>query len=132
MIVRMSVHRLQQLREAIPFSIAELAEYANLSPDTIRRIEEGSEYKTSYRTAAILAEVFDCEIGDIFEKKELSHLGRPPQTGKPIKVTTTQEVKIEHTDGSVDTITVSHTRQGAICPTCYLAMPLSGICENCD
>ena len=79
------MHKLRHFRESNGLTAKDLSILSDISVGAIHRIESGNNpYKTNEGVAFALAAALDVEIGDIFDKSELSHLGRPPHTGKPI------------------------------------------------
>ena len=79
------LHPLQIKREAEGLTLEELAELATVSPVTISVIEKGtSPYKTNEGVAQALADALYVNRSELFSPYELSHLGRPPGTGRPI------------------------------------------------
>lgn len=74
------------LREAQGLTPADLAEATGLSLSTVLRIENGSEFRTNANVAALVAEALGVEIDALFDHKDLSHLGRPPLTGRAIHI----------------------------------------------
>ncbi|GEM_PF-1666926 len=127
------MHKLKKLRKDVGFSVEELAEYTGLSVSTIRGIENGtSQFRTNIGVAQILADTFDCDVNDIFASEELSHLGRPPLTGKPIgHVTSMLEVSVTK-NGQTETFRLFHELEGNACERCHIVMPLTGKCPFCD
>jgi DNA-binding XRE family transcriptional regulator len=93
-----------------------LAGQSGISTGTIVKIENGtSEYRTNDGVASALAEALDCYVSDLFEASELSQLGRPPCTGKPI--------------GTITRISVISQHE-MLCG-CGLVVPKSVGCEYC-
>lgn len=81
----MWLHKLRHLRESYGLSVHDLSILSDISKGAIYRIESGtSPYKTNDGVAMALADALDVQIADIFDSIELSHLGRPAHTGKPI------------------------------------------------
>lgn len=106
------MHRLRHYRESYGLSIKDLSVLSDISVTAIHRIESGSNpYKVNEGVAKALADALDTDVFSIFEKSELSHLGRPPHTGKPI----------------VRVVRPNET----ICPGCHLTMPKAGGCDTC-
>ena len=104
-------HTLRSVRQAIGWTVAELAELADISESTIRRIEEdASPFRFNYETASSLAAALDVKVETIFRPEEQSHLGRPPHTG-----TNCQKP-------------ASH---GPICSSCSMELPATLICDDC-
>lgn len=109
------MHKLKHLRESYGLSVKDLSVLSDISVAAISRIESGcSPYKTNNGVALALASALDVEVSVIFEKVELSHLGRPPHTGRPI--------------ASLELVTTSHVE----CPGCHLTVPRSIGCEDCE
>lgn len=106
------MHPLKRMRKARGWTIGELVELTGLHPDTISAIENGtSSYKTHEGVALLLADALDCEVNEIFDRKELSNKGRPPLTGGNFRMTTVIEV--------------------TICPRHFIVLPASGVCDEC-
>lgn len=79
------MHQLRIIRESYGLTVHDLSVLSDISVNAITRIESGKNpYKTNEGVALALAHALDAEVCDIFDKTELSHLGRPPHTGKPI------------------------------------------------
>jgi len=108
------LHNIEQLRRKLGFSQGEAAELCGVSQTTISRIESCRErYKINLRTAQLIEAGLDQR--GLFSPSEISHLGRPPQTGHPV-------IHI-------------HTR-AIICPSCAveasILAAIDGNCELCD
>lgn len=130
----MTQHPVKQRRKEAGFSIAELAEYTGLSSSTICQIENrSSQYKTNVGVAMILADTFGCKVSDLFNRDELSHLGRPPLTGSPISITASFSVSITES-GVTNTYTLTHEKHttARTCGQCFIEMPRTGICDTCN
>ncbi len=81
------MHKLRHYRESYGLSVRDLSILSDISMDAIYRIEKGnSPYKTNDGVALALANALDVEVHTLFSKDELSQLGRPPHTGKPINL----------------------------------------------
>lgn len=107
-------HPLKNLRKSRGWTIGELAELTGLHPNTIVKIERGtSPYRTHYGVALLLSEALDCKVDDIFAPGELSGKGRPPLTGTGTNVRITTVVEF------------------TVCPRHFLALPASGVCDEC-
>lgn len=124
------MHPVKSKREAVGFSVKDLAEYTGLATGTISAIENGtSEYKTHVKVAELLADAFGCTVRELFEADEVSHLGRPPLTGRPV----TESLTITWTKRAglrTDTFTFTHERRNEVCDTCHLELPLIGECST--
>lgn len=108
------LHRLRNYRESYGFTVKDLSILSDISIGAIHRIESGnSPYKTNEGVAFALAAALDVKVSDLFDPSELSHLGRPPHTGKPITMRLIE----------------SHEMQ---CPECYLIVPQASGCDQCD
>lgn len=105
--------RLLRVREGLDLSREELAELAGLSVSTIYRIETDNSYRVNQATAALLADALHMQVRELFHPRDISHLGRPPQTGVPIG----SKQELDRSD---------------FCPTCGLALPATGQCDWCD
>jgi DNA-binding XRE family transcriptional regulator len=127
------LHPVQQHRERAGLSLAELAELTGLSVSTLQKIEhETSEYKINRGVAIILADAFYCKVEDLFDRHELSHLGRPPLTGRPIVMERIEfTMRTTSSDGRQTELQVARTRQGIPCPNCYVVMPMTNVCDDC-
>lgn len=105
-------HQLRAVRESLGLTRSELAELSNISICTISRIESGdTTFKVNEATADAIAKALYVEIQRIFDTGELSHLGRPPHTGAPLRLVRSNEV---------------------ICGNCHLAAPKRANCIHCD
>jgi|GEM_PF-2466279 len=79
------MHKVQIKREAEGLSRKELAEMAEVAEATLRDLENGSsDFFTQISVAERLADALYMKVSDLFDKRELSHLGRPAATGRPI------------------------------------------------
>lgn len=108
------MHKLRNYRESYGLTIAELSILSDISVDAIRRIESGhNPYKVNDGVAKALAHALDLEVDDIFTPSELSHLGRPPHTGKPIE----------------DLRLVSEHEM--VCDGCHMVVPRAVGCADC-
>lgn len=106
------MHPLEQARTAQGLTRSALAHLAGVSYSAIWSIERGSDYKTNVDTASRIVRVLQVEFGSIFKHEDVSHIGRPPATGKPC---------------------VRQTRRPAvICPKCKIEVPTIGICDKCN
>ena len=104
-------HHLRQVRTSLGLTVPELSELSGISNGTIYRIESGdTTYRINDRTALALADALYLQMLDIFKRDELSHLGRPPMTGKPI---------------------IMPLRRKKICPVHHLQLPTIGVCDFC-
>lgn len=108
------LHRLRNYRESYGLTVKDLSILSDISVGAIHRIESGnSPYKTNEGVALALAAALDVEVHDLFDQSELSHLGRPPHTGKPITLRLVE----------------SHEM---LCPGCHLIVPQASGCDSCD
>ena len=108
------LHKLRHYRESYGFSAKDLSVRSGISLTAIHRIESGSSpYKVNEGVAKALADALDVQVYDIFDKSELSHLGRPPHTGTPI--------------GSFCVIEENET----VCSGCQLVVPRAVGCDTC-
>lgn len=112
------LHKIELRRLELGFTQAEVAILCGVSIDTICRIEsETSEFKTRFDTARLIADGLESQLHTLFEPMELSHLGRPPQTGG----------KITH---------IATKQKGATCPSCWTERSLRetqvGISDCCE
>jgi DNA-binding XRE family transcriptional regulator len=118
-------HALYYARVDAGLTREELADLTGLSLGTIWKIEtKSSEFKTNRKVAELLAEALELPVRELFDSHELSHLGRPPLTGRPIGSSTAITV--------VQTTTVMVGSNEALCTCCYLVVPCwGGECDNC-
>lgn len=86
--------RVKARREALGMTRADLARATGLGSNTIRRIEEGSEFHTNFETAAIIADALDVKVRDLFDRADLSSIGRPPRSGRKVKVAVTYDASL--------------------------------------
>lgn len=125
------MHPLEKHRKEAGLTRKELAERTGLATSTIERIEKGtSPYKTHMSVAILLADALSCEVTDLFKNDELSHLGRPPLTGRPITVQTTTIISVN--DAIVQMSSRTEVGAPAKCERCNYVLPLTLICDNCD
>lgn len=107
------LHKLCSFRESIGLTVAELANEAGVSRGVIYEIESGlKKYKVNYTVAEALAEALEVHVYDIFTKTEVSELGRPAHTGKPLTLTVISSCEM-------------------ICSGCNLAVPRAVGCDTC-
>jgi len=109
------LHRIAVRRIELGFTQHEVAELCGLHVDTVRSIETRDTYreKVNLVTARALTEGLDCQLHTLFEGRELTHIGRPARTGRPLR----QEDSL---------------RLGPLCKKCYVATPFAtSKCENC-
>lgn len=113
------MHKLRGIRESYGLTINELAELSGIAPGTIRDIESGHKtYKIHDGVAKAIADALYEETLNIFQKTELSHLGRPPMTGRPL------------TPGASDPFKVAAGE--VLCLSCCLiTRTSSGDCLHC-
>lgn len=96
-------------------TITKLAELTGLSENTIRAIEQDTvRRKTHYTTAFLLEGALDME-GMLFHPSELSKIGRPATTGRPLEGKQTACASFE-----------------TLCPNCCLIVPNMPLCDYCD
>ena len=108
------MHRLKDIREAHGLTVADLAELSGIAPSTIFRIESDDNwYKVNEVTAEALASALYKSVLDIFNSRELSHLGRPPHTGRPCH--------------EAERFSNRTTR-----PSCHLEVLKAATCNECD
>lgn len=108
------MHKLRNYRESYGLTAKDLSVRSDISVGAIYRIESGSSpYKTNEGVAFALAAALDVKVNDLFDPSELSHLGRPPHTGKPLTLRLIE----------------SHEMQ---CPGCFLIVPQASGCDHCD
>lgn len=109
----MYMHPLEQARTERGLTRAALARQAGVATSTIAAIEQGSDYKTNNDTASrIVRALGDVNYGDIFRPEDVSHIGRPPASGKPC--------------------VRQPSRPATVCPACRLTVPATGICDECE
>ncbi len=105
---------LREVREGFDLTVEELSELSGISMSTIHRIESGDNtYKVNQATADALADALYYKTYDIFHPTDLSHLGRPPMTGKSLR---------PHKE---------ETHYG-LCPHCHLEAVKDNHCLDCD
>lgn len=110
----MAKWKLADLRELHGITRQELCEISDISLGVIRRIERGDdEYAVNERTAEALAEALACTVDEIDWPNGLSHLGRPPHTGRAIY----------HTHVTIINV--------AICEIHHLELSVTGVCFGC-
>lgn len=107
------VHPLQRLREQKNLSIRQLAKVSRISATSIKRIEQGSCYKTTYAVADALAKTLGVPMGTLFDVHSLSDDGRPAFTGTPFSK--------KHLKAS---------QKGVVCPECGMETPATRICDE--
>jgi DNA-binding XRE family transcriptional regulator len=108
------MHRLGFVLREKGMSPRELAVITEISDSTIYGIvNETSPYKTHIDVAELIAAALHVHIRDIFFMEELSHLGRPPKTGK--------KLAIQPAVG----------RHEAHCDACHLVGPKAKFCTEC-
>jgi DNA-binding XRE family transcriptional regulator len=105
------MHRMQLVRENNGLTRRELSVLSEICPTTIYRIESGdTTFNINVETAQSLADTLCVKVEELFSPFELSHLGRPPHTGKRL--------------------TLRPARLNQVCPGCFLQLPATGICDN--
>ncbi len=87
----------------------------------INAIEQGGDFKTNIGVAELLAAALGLEVREIDWPRGLSHLGRPPKTGKRIMKRTFTITICEEVEITDDT---------PVCSDCNLTIPLVGVCGN--
>jgi transcriptional regulator with XRE-family HTH domain len=78
------MHKLKLRRLELGFTQEEVVELTGISISTIQGIEGNKQHKIRFDVAAAIAEGLDSQLHTIFDARELSHLGRPAKTGRPI------------------------------------------------
>ena len=80
------MHKIELRRIELGFSVADVAILTGLSQGTIYRIESENPdgYRVRLDTAQAIAYGLDSQLHTLFDGEELSHLGRPAHTGRPI------------------------------------------------
>ena len=108
--------RLGAVRYENGLTIRDLSELSDISPGAIYRIEQGdSLHKTHVGVAQALADVFDLAVEDLFDEKDLTHLGRPPHTGRPLRLADELDCR------------------DVVCPDCHLVLCRAGTdCYFCE
>jgi transcriptional regulator with XRE-family HTH domain len=105
-------NNLRQLRQERGLSIQELADLTHLSLNVIWRIEDGnSDQKIHEGVAKAIADVLHVDVNDIFDPLDLTHLGRPPFTGKKYSL--------------------NQVAEPPICPNCFTQLPVTLVCDTC-
>ena len=108
------MHKLRNYRESYGLTVAELSVLSDISVGAIHRIESGNNpYKVNEGVAMALAHALDVTVETLFAQTEVSHLGRPPHTGKPI--------------GSLKLV----NDHEMLCPGCNLLVPRAVGCDTC-
>lgn len=105
---------LRTARKAAGLSRKQLAKKSGISIETIQAIENQTKaFKINIGTAQALEAALNLS-GKIFHPVELSHLGRPPMTGKPVSK---HDLQCAHYEIK--------------CPHCYLLVPKLPYCGYC-
>lgn len=108
-------HKLRRVRKENSLTRKELAELSGVGLATIIAIEdETTIYKINVETARLLEDALYMPR-KIFHPAELSHLGRPPKTGKP----------------AAGKHSASARRYETKCPHCFLLVPSLPRCGWC-
>ena len=101
-----------EVLELLGVSIAEFATQAGLSKNTVALlVRQANTFKTNVTVAEAVAHTAGLDVTDINWPSGISHIGRPAHTGKPISAT----------------LTVTYEA----CPQCFIALPATGVCDEC-
>ena len=104
-------YTLEEARKILNIKRSELAEQSGIAYSTIESIErENRLYKIHEEVAWALASTLGLEVTEIKWPTSLSHRGRPPKTGVPIRVKVTTEIVAE------------------VCPRCFCTFSATGTC----
>lgn len=107
------MHPVQAKRLNLGFTVTELAAQTGLSVPVLYSIENKNRSRKVHESvASILAKFFGCNVEDIFDRQETTDIGRPAKTGGPT--------------------TASSTRTNGICQGCWIELPSSGVCSDCN
>jgi DNA-binding XRE family transcriptional regulator len=117
-------YTLKEARTLLGLSKRELSKESGISLNAINAIENGGAYKTNEGVALALAEALALEVHEIKWPRGLSHLGRPPETGKPITVSRTITLSL------TEEITISSDQ--SLCPRHFIVLPANGQCDFCS
>ena len=104
---------IKELREAKGLTREELMDLSGLSQSTIWKAEERQDYVVFNEvTAQTQCRSLGVEIDDVFRPNQITHRGRPPQTGVPRKL--------------------SREETEVICPSCQIMTnALLDTCGSC-
>ncbi|MFZ2126134.1 MAG: helix-turn-helix transcriptional regulator [Candidatus Microsaccharimonas sp.] len=107
------LHKIEIRRRELGLSIAEVAKRSGIAETTIRGIEAETPngYKTRFDVAKAIAAGLESQTHTLFDAIELSHLGRPAKTGRPIA-------------------DIDEKRTEKPCPSCNYILPSNGKCNN--
>jgi hypothetical protein len=89
-----------------------LSSMSGLSTQAIRNAEFDPTQKVHDGVAKAIADVLHVQVSDIFDSLELTDKGRPPFTGSKCRK--------------------QHDEQVKVCPVHFVALPASGICDDCN
>jgi DNA-binding XRE family transcriptional regulator len=108
------IYTLKEAREILGLSKKDLSKASGISMASIRYIEDDVKRvsKTNYGVALELARALGLSVEEIKWPRGLTNEGRPPKTGTPIAA-----------------YVVIRT---ALCPSCFMELPSSSICDNCS
>lgn len=102
------------MRRLEGLSVTDLAALSGIATSTIYHIEDPNwELRFNHDTAKALADALYVEVSDLFDNEELSHLGRPPHTGKECTKAASNPHRVT-------------------CTNCYLEVPKATYCNQCD
>ena len=119
-------HRLtlREAREMLGLSRPELAERADVSVSSIRRIEDGSIHQTKVDVAERLADALALCVHEMVWPNGMTLQGRPPGTGTAISFTTTTTWTM--------TQTLTITSPERLCPIHFTTLATgTGECGSC-
>lgn len=118
-------YTLKEARQVHGLSRQDLSVLSGIAALTIYNIEKEGVSKTHDGVAMALADALGLEVWEINWPRGLTHLGRPPKTGKPLTVRRTVTVTISEE--------VQITASGVpICARHFIALPATGICDDCS
>lgn len=104
----------KQHRLARGLSQQEVARGAGVSTATVSYIESDSNrFRTSYGSALLLTAFLGIEICDVRWLRGLSDAGRPAGSGRALRLVTTEP-------------------EERLCPVHFIALPATGICDDCS
>jgi len=106
------IYTLKEARDIHGLSQRALSELSGISTNTIGDIEAGGVFKTHEGVALVLADKLALEVNEIYWPRGLSKVGRPPLTGKPLAPNVFLVMQL--------------------CGSCFIALPATGICDDCS
>ena len=104
-------YTLQKARKILGLKRSDLAQQSGIAYNTIKSIEsENRQYQIHEGVAQALAAALGLDVTEIQWPNSLSHRGRPPKTGVPIRIKVTTEI------------------EAVACPECFCIPSSSGSC----